>query len=128
MITLGHLVILRQSWMKLYKMVINWDNFKLLFTAPYYKQEYSITHHSNSELKFKKFTKIYQPKISTNVHPTPKEFTRFHQPRNPTEFHQCKISTNIHQGFKIFTELHKLIPNTILFKARQKLKLTTQKY
>ena len=93
---LGHLVILRQPWIKLYKVVIDWDNFKLLFTAPHCKQECSITYRSDPEPESRKLTKIYQPKISTNVHPALEESTRFHQPRNSTEFYQRKTSTDTH--------------------------------
>ena len=70
--------------MKLYKVVINWDNFKLLFTAPCYKQECFIIYYSNPKLKFKKFTK---PKISTNVYFIPEKSIKFHRPDNSTEFH-----------------------------------------
>ena len=79
--------------MKLYKVVINWDNFKLLFTAPYYKQECSIIYYFNPKLKFKKSTK---PEISTNVHPIPEKSTRFYQPDNFTKFHRDKISAGVY--------------------------------
>ena len=79
--------------MKLYKIVINWDNFKFLFTAPYCKQKYFIMYYSNPKLKFKKSTK---PKISTNVYPIPEKSTKFHQPDNSTEFHQDRISADVH--------------------------------
>ena len=67
-------------------MVIDWNNLKLLFTAPRYKQECSTTRRSNPEPKPKKSTKI-----STKAYPAPKDSTRFYQP---------KISTDIYQESK----------------------------
>ena len=79
--------------MKLYKVIINWNNFKLLFTAPYCKQECSIMYCFDFKPKFKKSTK---PEIFTNVHPTLEKFTRFHRLDNSTEFHQDKISAGVY--------------------------------
>ena len=45
--------------MKLYKVVINWDNFKLLFTALYCKQKYFIIYRFNPKPKPRKSIKIY---------------------------------------------------------------------
>ena len=136
--TLGHPVILRQPWMKLHKVVIDWDNLKLLFTAPGCKQECSTMYCSDPEPKFRKSTKIHQPEISTNVHPAPEESTRFHQPDNSTEFHQDKISADVRQksrisvdfrqGSEISAEPQELIPSTVPPWTKQKLKYITQVY
>ena len=42
----------------------------------------------NPKLKSRKSTKIYWPKISTSVYPTPKESTRFHQPKNSIKLYE----------------------------------------
>ena len=133
--TLGHPVILGQPWMKLHKVVIDWDNLKLLFTAPRCKQECSTMYCSDPKPKFRKSTK---PEISTNVHPAPEKSTRFHRPDNSTEFHRDKISADVRQGSgisadvrqesEISAEPQKLIPSTVPPRAKQKLKLTTREY
>jgi len=95
--TLGYLVILKQPWIKLYKVTINWDNLKLLFTASHCKQKCLMTCYSDPKPKSRKSIKIHQSKISTDVHPTPKKSTQFHLPENSTEFHQRKTPTDNHQ-------------------------------
>jgi len=54
--------------MKLYKVTINWDNLKLLFTASYCKQKCFITRYLDPKPKSGKSTKIHQFKISTNIY------------------------------------------------------------
>jgi len=101
--TLGHPVILRQLWMKLHKVVIDWDNLKLLFTTFYCKQKCLVTCCSNPKQKSEKSIRIHQPKISTNVHH--KESTRFHRPKNSTKFHQDRISADVRNGSEISADV-----------------------
>ena len=104
--TLGHPVILGQPWMKLHKVTIDWDNLKLLFTASRCKQKCLTTYRPDPELKSRNSTEFHERKISTDIHPAPKESTRFHQPKNSTEFHRHENYTDIHQGSGIPTEPH----------------------
>jgi len=66
--TLGHLMIFGQSWMKLHKVVIDWNNLKFLFTASHCKQKCFVTRCSDPKQKSEKSTRFHQPKNSTEFH------------------------------------------------------------